>query len=101
MGHRKRVPGSSADPEVAAQIAARSQASAQRRQDVFALPRSSWEDYDPALISVGGGVYGPISQVGPYHAAGPPSRSFSRYLTHHFEQLVCVTSPLVGATPSM
>ncbi len=27
------------------------------RQRLFALPRSSWADYDPALISVGGGVY--------------------------------------------
>ncbi|MFM1966329.1 MAG: hypothetical protein RL134_2054 [Actinomycetota bacterium] len=27
------------------------------RQRLFALPRSSWEDYDPSLISAGGGVY--------------------------------------------
>lgn len=27
------------------------------RQRLFALPRSSWEDYDKALISEGGGVY--------------------------------------------
>ncbi len=27
------------------------------RQRMFALPRSSWEDYDKALISKGGGVY--------------------------------------------
>jgi glutamate dehydrogenase len=27
------------------------------RRRLFALPRSSWEDYDPALISEGGGVY--------------------------------------------
>jgi glutamate dehydrogenase len=27
------------------------------RQRLFALPRSSWEDYNPALISAGGGVY--------------------------------------------
>jgi glutamate dehydrogenase len=27
------------------------------RRRLFALPRSSWEDYDPALISAGGGVY--------------------------------------------
>jgi glutamate dehydrogenase len=27
------------------------------RQRMFALPRSSWEDYDKALISPGGGVY--------------------------------------------
>lgn len=27
------------------------------RQRLFALPRSSWADYDPALISEGGGVY--------------------------------------------
>ncbi|MBB5189328.1 glutamate dehydrogenase [Silvimonas terrae] len=27
------------------------------RQRLFALPRSSWADYNPALISAGGGVY--------------------------------------------
>ena len=27
------------------------------RERLFALPRSSWEDYDPALISAGGGVH--------------------------------------------
>lgn len=27
------------------------------RQRLFDLPRSSWEDYDPALISAGGGVF--------------------------------------------
>ncbi|OEU69013.1 MAG: hypothetical protein BA864_09860 [Desulfuromonadales bacterium C00003093] len=27
------------------------------RQRLFDLPRSNWEDYDPQLISVGGGVY--------------------------------------------
>jgi glutamate dehydrogenase len=27
------------------------------RQRMFALPRSSWEDYDPTLISPGGGVF--------------------------------------------
>ncbi|WP_247826590.1 NAD-glutamate dehydrogenase [Arthrobacter antioxidans] len=27
------------------------------RRRLFELPRSSWEDYDPALISAGGGVY--------------------------------------------
>jgi glutamate dehydrogenase len=27
------------------------------RQRLFALPRSNWEDYDPGLISRGGGVY--------------------------------------------
>ncbi len=27
------------------------------RQRLFALPRSSWADYDPALLSAGGGVY--------------------------------------------
>ncbi|MBE9609478.1 NAD-glutamate dehydrogenase [Chitinilyticum piscinae] len=27
------------------------------RQRLFLLPRSSWEDYDPSLISKGGGVY--------------------------------------------
>jgi glutamate dehydrogenase len=29
----------------------------QERQRLFQLPRSSWEDYDAALISAGGGVY--------------------------------------------
>ncbi len=32
-------------------------ASLTERQRLFALPRSSWEDYDPALISEGGGVW--------------------------------------------
>ncbi|SFV06460.1 NAD-glutamate dehydrogenase domain-containing protein [Pseudoduganella namucuonensis] len=32
-------------------------ASFAERQRMFALPRSSWEDYDKALISQGGGVY--------------------------------------------
>src|SRR3954447_12936975 len=27
------------------------------RQRLFALPRSSWADYDQSLISAGGGVY--------------------------------------------
>ena len=29
----------------------------EERERMFALPRSSWEDYDKALISAGGGVY--------------------------------------------
>ncbi len=29
----------------------------QERKRLFALPRSSWQDYDPALISAGGGVF--------------------------------------------
>ncbi len=33
------------------------QASWQERKRMFALPRSSWEDYDAALISKGGGVF--------------------------------------------
>jgi glutamate dehydrogenase len=32
-------------------------ASFAERQRLFALPRSSWADYDPALISAGGGVW--------------------------------------------
>ncbi|WP_095012271.1 NAD-glutamate dehydrogenase domain-containing protein [Tsuneonella mangrovi] len=32
-------------------------ASWKERKRMFALPRSSWEDYDPALISKGGGVF--------------------------------------------
>jgi glutamate dehydrogenase len=31
--------------------------SLRERQRLFALPRSSWADYDPALISAGGGVW--------------------------------------------
>ena len=37
------------DPDAAASFA--------ERQRLFALPRSSWEDYDASVISVGGGVY--------------------------------------------
>jgi len=33
------------------------EASWRERQRLFALPRSSWKDYDPALISEGGGVF--------------------------------------------
>ncbi|WP_432574196.1 NAD-glutamate dehydrogenase [Kineococcus sp. SYSU DK005] len=33
------------------------EASFAERQRLFALPRSSWADYDPALISAGGGVH--------------------------------------------
>ena len=33
------------------------EASFNERQRLFALPRSSWGDYDPALISEGGGVF--------------------------------------------
>jgi glutamate dehydrogenase len=36
-------------PEIASSFAERSR--------LFQLPRSSWEDYDPALISAGGGVH--------------------------------------------
>jgi len=32
-------------------------ASLAERRRLFALPRSSWQDYDPALISTGGGVF--------------------------------------------
>ena len=37
------------DPDAAASYAERSR--------LFAMPRSSWKDYDPALISAGGGVF--------------------------------------------
>ncbi len=37
------------DPDAAPSLA--------ERQRLFALPRSSWADYDPTLISEGGGVY--------------------------------------------
>ncbi len=33
------------------------------RQRLFALPRSSWDDYDKSLISVGGGVYDRSAKV--------------------------------------
>ena len=33
------------------------EASYQERERLFGLPRSGWSDYDPALISTGGGVY--------------------------------------------
>ncbi|MGB0733586.1 MAG: NAD-glutamate dehydrogenase domain-containing protein, partial [Pontibacterium sp.] len=37
-------------------------ASYQERQRMFALPRSSWEDYDESLISAGGGVFSRASK---------------------------------------
>ena len=39
------------------------------RERLFALPRSSWADYDPALISAGGGVFPRTAEVGPDHRA--------------------------------
>ena len=47
------------------------------RQRLFALPRSSWADYDPTLISAGGGVWPRSGQVGPDLPAGPGARSAS------------------------
>ncbi len=35
------------------------------RQRLFRLPRSSWADYDPKLISEGGGVFDRQRQIGP------------------------------------
>ena len=40
------------------------------RQRMFKLPRSSWDDYDKALISKGGGVYPRSREVDPAVAAG-------------------------------
>ncbi|MDQ0103028.1 NAD-specific glutamate dehydrogenase [Paenarthrobacter nicotinovorans] len=37
-------------------------ASFDERRRLFALPRSSWQDYDPALISAGGGVHSRLSK---------------------------------------
>ena len=48
------------DPDPAASIA--------ERRRLFELPRSSWADYDAALISAGGGVYAARPQVDPGHA---------------------------------
>ena len=41
------------------------------RARLFALPRSSWADYDPALISPGGGVYARTLKSIDLSAAGP------------------------------
>jgi glutamate dehydrogenase len=38
------------------------------RRRLFALPRSSWEDYDPALISEGGGVWPRTAKAVPVSA---------------------------------
>ena len=54
-------------------------ASFAERRRMFELPRSSWADYDRALISPGGGVWArstksvPVSAAGP-HGAGPGRR---------------------------
>ena len=45
------------DPDPAATFA--------ERKRLFALPRSSWADYDTALISAGGGVWPRSRQVDP------------------------------------
>ncbi len=39
-----------------------SEATFRERQRLFALPRSSWEDYDNTLISAGGGIYSRASK---------------------------------------
>src|SRR5690606_8491298 len=44
------------DPQIAVDIA-HVAASFDERQRLFALPRSTWEDYNPALLSAGGGVF--------------------------------------------
>ncbi len=41
------------------------------RRRLFDLPRSSWEDYNPELISAGGGHLPAYREVHPDHAAGP------------------------------
>ena len=41
------------------------------RKRLFALPRSSWQDYDRDLISEGGGVYSAIGEVDPAQPGGP------------------------------
>ncbi len=43
----------------------------QERERLFGLPRSTWEDYDPNLISKGGGVWPRTVQVDPFVARGP------------------------------
>ena len=40
------------------------------RRRLFDLPRSSWADYDPSLISAGGGVYPRTAKSMPYRPAG-------------------------------
>lgn len=41
------------------------EASFHERERLFALPRSSWADYDPSLISAGGGVFARSAKVIP------------------------------------
>ena len=48
------------------------------RARLFALERSAWSDYDPALISDGGGVYARTRQVDRALAAGPRRARRSR-----------------------
>ncbi len=43
------------DPDLGASLA--------ERMRLFGLPRSSWEDYDPALVSAGGGVWPRTAKV--------------------------------------
>ena len=45
------------------------QRSSAERKRLFDLPRSSWQDYDKALISAGGGVFSRSAQVDPAVAA--------------------------------
>ena len=45
-------------------------ASYAERRRLFDLPRSSWQDYDPTLISEGGGVYPRSAKAIPISPAG-------------------------------
>ena len=41
------------------------------RERMFALPRSSWDDYDRKKISKGGGVFARVLKTDPADAGGP------------------------------
>ncbi|MCB4770741.1 NAD-glutamate dehydrogenase [Ancylobacter sp. Lp-2] len=53
-------------------------ASLKERQRLFALPRSSWQDYDKALISSGGGVYSRAAKSIPLAPAVREALGFDR-----------------------
>jgi glutamate dehydrogenase len=48
------------------------------RQRLFNLPRSSWQDYDKALISAGGGVYSRLLKEIPLSAPAQASLGFAK-----------------------
>ena len=65
-------------------------ASFEERRRLFELPRSSWEDYDPALISSGGGVFSRQQKAIP---VTPQMRRVLGIETEHTDEAVTEITP--------